>query len=293
MKKLICLFVILLTSLGVAQELNCRVTVNYEGLPVANRENLVPFASMIEEYMNKTRFTENTWDGDKIDCSLNILFTGAPSEVEYNAQVVVISQRPVFQSENNSLMLSLNDNAWSFQYEKGQGLYQNQSVYDPITSMLDFYAYLIIGYDLDSWQQLGGTDFYTKAYNIVNLGSTSRFKSGWERSSNSYSRFGMVEDLLNEKYRPLREAMADYHYGLDYFTEKPSITFEKIGNLVTTLETMKKKGNINSVLLKVFFDAKHGEIIQYLSSCPEKDDLLQRLSKLDPAHSAKYNAALG
>ncbi|MBZ0200347.1 MAG: DUF4835 family protein [Ignavibacteriaceae bacterium] len=293
MKKLIVLFVILLAALSVAQELNCRVSVNYEGLPVSNRENLVPFASMIEEYMNKTRFTSEAWDGGKIDCSLNILFTGASTEVEYNAQIVVISQRPIFQSANNSLMLSLNDNAWSFQYEKGQGLYQNQSVYDPITSMLDFYAYLIIGYDLDSWQELGGTDFYTKAYNIVNLGSTSRYKTGWERNSNSYSRLGLVEDLLNEKYRILREAMADYYYGLDYFTEKPEITYERIEKLVTTLETMKKKGNINSVFLKVFLDAKHGEIINYLTNYTGKDNLLERLSKIDPAHSAKYNAALG
>lgn len=291
MKKLICLFIVFLTSLSVAQELNCKVSVHYEGVPVSNRENLISFASQIEEYMNKTRFTDGNWDGDKIDCNFTILITGASSEVDYNAQIVVISQRPIFQSQNNSLMLSINDNAWGFQYEKNQALYQNQSIYDPITSMLDFYAYLIIAYDLDSWQALGGTDFYNKAYNIVNLSASSRYKNGWDRNSNSYSRLGMVEDLLNEKYRSFREAFANYHYGLDYFSENPAITFEKIVALVNTLEMMKNKGNINSVLLKVFFDAKHGEVIQYLSNYSGKDELFQKLSRIDPPHSAKYNEA--
>jgi len=292
MKKLICLFIVFLSLLTAAQELNCKVVVNYEGIPVSNRENLISFASEIEEYMNKTRFTSGSWDGDKIDCNLTILVTGASSEVDYNAQIVVMSQRPIFQSQSNSLMLSINDNAWGFQYEKNQALYQNQSIYDPITSMLDFYAYLIIGYDLDSWQALGGTDFYTKAFNIVNLSATSRYKNGWERNSNSYSRLGMLEDLLNEKYRPFREAFADYHYGLDYFSENTAITFDKIEALVSNLEMMKIKGNVNSVLLKVFFDAKNGEIIQYVSNYSEKEKLLQKLAKIDPPHSAKYNEAL-
>jgi len=86
--------------------------------------------------------------------------------------------------------------------------------------------------------------------------------------------------------------IADYHYGLDYFSENIAITFDKIEAFVSTLEMMKIKGNINSVLLKVFFDAKNGEIIQYVSNYSEKEKLLQKLAKIDPPHSAKYNEAL-
>ena len=73
MKTLILILLLSVTTF--AQELNCRVDVNFESLPVNNRELLADFADVIAAYMNGTRFTTETWDGAKIDCSLNIFFS--------------------------------------------------------------------------------------------------------------------------------------------------------------------------------------------------------------------------
>ncbi|WP_407931254.1 DUF4835 family protein, partial [Ignavibacterium album] len=152
MKKNIVLFISVLFSISIsAQELNCKVTVNFEKLPINNRELLSNFASEIETYMNKTQFTNEPFEGEKINCALNIFFTNASSDIEYTAQVVVTSTRPVFKSDRQSPMLTINDANWTFKYEKGQPLYSNQSIYDPITSFLDFYANIIIGFDYETW----------------------------------------------------------------------------------------------------------------------------------------------
>lgn len=283
-------FILLLYSVTLAQELNCKVTVNYESIPVVNRELLADFAQTIEDYLNKTRFSEK-WEGDKIECAFNIFFIGASSDVNYSAQAVITSQRPVYNSEKNSLMLSINDGQWSFIYEKNQTLYATQSVFDPLTSFLDYYAYIIIGSDMDSYDELAGNPFFTKAFDIVNLGANSGFRTGWEKSSSSYSRRGLVEDLLNEKYRPFREAYFHYHYnGLDIMADKRSHAIKNIIKLVDILEVLRSKVDINSVLLKTFFDSKSGEIIENLKTYPDKS-IFKKLRKIDPSHALKYDDA--
>lgn len=289
--KTIFSLIFLIYSVSFGQELNCKVTVNYESIPVVNRELLVDFAQTIEDYMNKTKFTDK-WDGDKIECALTIFFTGASSEINYSAQAVVTSQRPIYNSTKNSLMLSINDAQWSFVYEKNQTLYATQSIFDPLTSFLDYYAYVIIGFDLDSYEELSGSTYFTKAFDIVNLGATSGFRIGWEKSSSSYSRRGLVEDLLNEKFRFFREAYFNYHYnGLDLFTDKRQAAFKNIVKLIDVLDMMRTKVDINSVLIKTFFDAKSGEIIEYLKTYPDKS-IFNKLKKIDPPHALKYDDAV-
>lgn len=290
MKYFLMIFFLAQTIIS-AQELNCRVTVNTEGLPVVNRDNLIGFGEVIQDYMNKTKFLNENWDVQKIDCALNIYFTSAGDEVNYSAQVVVTSMRPVFESDQNVQMLSIVDNSWQFVYERNQPLYSNPNIYDPITSFLDFYAYLIIGYDTDSYEQLGGTSYYSSASNIVRLGSSSRYSKGWVNAGSSYTRSSIIEDLQSEKWRPFREAFFDYHYnGIDVFEKDKRAAQERIVKLITTLDGMRSKINLNSPLMKVFFDAKHGEIIDRLRGYPDKN-IYQTLRKVDPAHISKYDEA--
>lgn len=287
MKYLIFLFIIY-SNLSIAQELNCKVTVNYEGLPALNRELLTDFASVIETYVNNTQFTGESWDGQKIDCALNIFFTSASGDNDYAAQVVVVSTRPVYKSIRQSTMLTINDPMWTFRYVKNQPLYFNQSSFDPVTSFLDYYANIIIGSDWDTWEELGGTPYFNRAFNIVNLGANSAYKKGWERSNATYSRWGLCEDLLNDKYRRFREAIFVYYVGVDEYQINKTAALEKIVNLINVLTDMKSKVDINSVLIRTFFDAKYGEIIDLLRGYPDPT-IFTKLKKIDPPHSAKYD----
>jgi hypothetical protein len=276
---------------GLAQELNCKVTVNMEKLQSAARDPLVSFQKTVEDYLNKTKFTPDKWEGGKIECSMNILFQTAENP-NYSAQVIVSSQRPLYKSTNNSLMLNVNDGSWRFTYQKDQALNSNQSIYDPITSFMDYYANVIIGLDADSYDKLGGARCFSKALDLVNLGATSAFSDGWQNSSASFSRRGLVEDLMSEKYRSFREAFYEYHYnGLDVFNWNQDIAVKNMAKLVFAIDNIRAKSDINTVLMKVFFDSKNGEMADYFKVYSNRD-IYKTLKKIDPAHNKKYDDAL-
>ena len=290
MKK-IFLMLLLISSYNYSQELNCNVIVNYQNVPVKNRELLVDFKNVVENYINTTRFTDINWDGDKIDCSLNIFFTSAGSDVNYGAQIVVVSQRPVYQSTRNSALLTLNDGEWSFKYEVGQSMYANLDAFDPLTSLLDFYALIIIGFDMDTWEEFGGTPYFKKAFDIVNLASTSNNKTGWQPSNKIHSRWGLVSDALNEKYAAFRSAIFDYHYGIDIFAQNKKVGQAKIVELIDVLyDLFERTGIMKSVIVQTFFNAKFGEITDHLKDYPDKT-IFTKLKKIDPSHAGRYDLA--
>lgn len=291
MKKFL-LILLFVPTFYFAQELNATVSVNYEQLPTSAKEVLADFKNSVEEYLNKNKFTGGAWEGEPITCNFNVFFTNSSDDVNYTAQIVVNSQRPIFNSQKSSLMLNVMDNDWNFYYEKNRGLYFNQSLFDPLTSFLDFYAYLIIGFDLDSFEPYGGTKFFEKAYDITLLGSTSKNSEGWELESSKYNKRSLIENLLNEKFQQFRQDFFNYHYnGVDLFAEKKKYAQENIAQLVQDLYDMRDKINLRSVLINVFFDAKSGEIVDYLEDYPDRE-IFEKLKKIDPSHISKYNEML-
>ncbi len=162
--------IVLFLSLCNAQELDAKVIVNYEKLPTEYREKLRNFALEVEDYLNSNRFTGDSWEWEKIKCQFNIFFVSASNQTNYSAQVVVNSQRPIGDTKSNTLMLTALDGSWSFRYEVGQTFYFNETDFDNLTSFLDFYAFLILGIDADSYDPLGGTDSFNRAYNIALMG---------------------------------------------------------------------------------------------------------------------------
>ena len=274
------------------QELNCTVTVNMDNLQTSQKDLLSDFKNVVQDYLNQTRYVGDGWEGPRIDCSFNILFVSGTLDGNYTAQAVITSQRNIYGSSDKSLMLKVNDNAWSFTYQKGQSLYSNQSTFDPLTSFLDFYANLIIGLDYDSYLELGGSDYFSKASGIANFGASSKFSSGWTLTSSAYNRRRLVEDLNNDAYRPFREGEFDYYYGIDVFALNKPLGQKYIVKLVDAINKSKDNIDLNSVLMKTFFNAKNEEIIDRLKDYPDRYDVFLTLKKLDPAHASKYDDAM-
>ena len=292
--KTLLIFILFSSALIFPQELNCTVTLSTGNISISARDKLKDFAQKVEDYMNKTQFTNDPayQNGAKIDCAMNIFVLSSANDINYTAQVVVTSLRPIYKSQDNSLVLTINDNTWSFSYDPAQAFYRNQSVFDPITGFLDYYAYIIIGFDLDTWNKLGGSQYFSKASDIVSLGAVSSYSSGWSKNSNSYSRRGLVDDLLNDKFRPFREAIYDYYYGIDIYSMNKMEGQKRIVKLVNVLQDLRAKMDLNTVLIKVFFDSKAGEIIDHLKTYPDKEKVFTALKRIDPAHAAKYDEQL-
>ncbi|MCB0731979.1 MAG: DUF4835 family protein, partial [Ignavibacteriae bacterium] len=219
MKKVLLIIFIAFSSVSFAQELNAKVTVNYEQLKTSAKDKLVDFGRYVEDYLNNNKFAGSNWEGDPINCNFSIFFTSA-GETSYGAQVVITSQRPVYNSENSSLMLLVQDGNWNFDYSQNQTFYFNPAEFNPLLSFLDYYAYVIIGLDMDSYVPQGGTEYFNRASDIAILGSNSGASKGWALETSSYNKRGLVEDLLRSNFQQFRTDFYDYHYnGLDIMNE--------------------------------------------------------------------------
>lgn len=269
-----------------AQELDCTVQVNYESVPTTNKERLSNFAGDVSDYLNNYKWgSENL--PQKVKCTLNIFVQSVTGEDTYQAQVFVGSQRPIFNSEKSSAVVRLLDESWSFTYVKNRPFSHNPYSYNDLASFLDFYAYVIVGYDYDTYEKLSGTPFFQRAADVASLGRSSGQK-GWELTTGTYSRAQLLNEILNPKFEPVRVASYDYHYtGLDSLSTDPARAY---GNILGALESIgkaRKQIDPRNLVIKAFFEAKHLEIADLFRHYPDQSVYLT-LGIIDPSHVKTY-----
>jgi len=289
MKKLILFLFLVSVRMIFSQEIAARVIVNFESLQTEYREKLLNFATQVEDYINKNKWTDIKWEGPKIPISIQVYFRSGNPSNRYSAQVVISSQRPIYQSEKSTLMLKLIDPNWEFTYEKNQVLLFNPNLFEPLTGFINYYVYVVLGIDSDSYEEFGGTKFFNQALSIAYQGASSNFSNGWAPGEGSFNRVDFVSEYLNEKFQNFRKAFFDYHYnGLDLASEDPSLPTKKLINFINTLEDLRAKVFTRSILLKVFFDTKYLEFCEILRNYRDKS-IFDRLKKIDPAHISTYD----
>jgi hypothetical protein len=293
--KVAVLFFILLvvaTPFLVSQELNCSVTIHTESIQSAQLGYLRSFTQDIERYMNNTRFSNEDLDGEKIQCSLDISFISATSDNHYQVQVFVLSQRPIYigneKSDRSTLVIRIMDNNWSFTYSPNQRMNHDEMVFDPLTGFLDFYAYLIIGYDLETYIPMSGSPCFQKALNTVQLASNSAAAKDWQQSSASYSKFGITDELSSVKYNAFRTAFNNYHFdGIDLLGTERQKGLDNMLAAIESINEIRLRQNSSSVVVKQFFDAKYREIAEAFQSSPDRS-VYEKLSTYDQEHRATY-----
>ncbi len=294
--KYILAVVLLLSTLQSAftQEIECTITTNVQSLTSEARDNLGDFISQIQQYVNSYRWTNADLGGEKIKCSIEIQFKGSSREGHYNTQAFIGSQRQIFQSSgNNTAVVRIRDDNWDFDYIRSTPFVHSDARFDPLMSVLDFYVYIILGYDFESYKSGDGTPYFQKAYEISNKASgTVGAGPGWDNSSpNTFSRALLVEELLNVQYYSFREAFYKYHYkGLDLLA-KDAVRARK--NILTALEKIRRledKINRRNLIVKLFYESKYLEIAQTFAKDPDLT-VFSRLIKIDPTHQSEYEKA--
>lgn len=279
----------------IAQELDCEVTINTQQLTSEALDNLSDFVTQVKQYLNNTRWTKDDFGNDRIKCTLNIFFRGSPSTGRYTAQIFIGSQRKIWNlktkkpSEKSSAVLRIFDDSWEFSYTRGMPLAHNEYRFDALTSFLDFYAYLILGFDYDSYESLAGTPHFQKALDILNLSRSAGTPKGWEfPGSGTYSRTRLIDELMNQKFSDFREALYAYHSeGLDQLTRDSSVAYAKILEAVDSIGKLKKRINQRSVAIKTFFDSKYLELCELFLQCPD-EGVYKKFSLIDPTHQKSY-----
>ncbi len=269
-----------------AQELNCTIKINYESIPAANKDLLLNFEYELNDYVNNYKWGTDNLD-EKINCALQINIKNVVGENRYAAEVFIGSSRQVFSANKTSAMLRVFDDAWEFTYVRGRPINHNTYTYNDLTSFVDFYAYLIIGYDYDSYIEMSGTQHFQKAADIASLGRSAGGK-GWEQAKSGYSRIQLIQEILNTKFAPMRSAFFKYHFtGLDSMAASQVQARTNIARAINEIGELKKTADPRNQIIRTFFDAKHQEIAETFIGYPDPKIFLD-LAQMDPSHQNTY-----
>jgi len=276
-----------------AQELNCEVSVNMEKINSAQREYLRNFESDVKKYLNDNKWTDEDLGGEKIDCSMTIYFVSVAGDNDYTAQIVVGSQRPVYvgndKSGRNTQVLRIADDKWEFIYVPNQPMTKDEYRFEPLTGVLNFYAYLIIGMDLETYNELSGSQCFQKALNICNQAMATSYSKDWQSGAGSYGRFNFLDELMNLKYQQFRLSFYSYHFdGLDLLATKPQDGLDAMLKAIEAIGELRQKQNPRSILVRVFFDSKYLEIADSFLAYRDRN-VYDRLIAADPPHQGTYD----
>ncbi len=297
MKNTIILLLAFFSLSASAQELLCNVKVQTPKLNKVDPAVFRTLESELSEFMNNRQWTSRSYsNNEKIECSFNITIVEEISSTQFGAEVTIEANRPVFNSNYKSLLFLHQDKDWQFTYTEFQPLeYDENGFVNNLTSMMAYYAYMIIGYDYDSFTDQGGTPYFQKAEDIVNRGQSAA-EPGWKPNDNNKrrNRYWMVTNMLSPRFKKLRTAYYNYHRkGLDMMYENPQ---EARKNLVSALESLKQshQENPNTIAIKVFTVTKNEEILDVFADAsvapPDKMKVKNIMSLVDPSTSSKFDA---
>ncbi len=275
-----------------AQELNCNVIVNSDRVQTTERRVFKDMEVAFAQFLNERKWTNDIFESEeRINCNMIITIESQPSIGIFNATVQIQSARPIYNTNYESILLNFADRDWQFQYVESQPLDFNDNSYiNNLTSMLAYYAYIIIGLDYDTFGNLGGSLFIEKAWNVV-INAQSSGRVGWEPLGSNRNRYWLAENLLNPLMIPIREGFYSYHrLAMDNF-QKDADGGRKI--VLKALEDLQKVARVkpNSILVVAFFDAKSDELINIFNegNITVRRQAYDVLKDLDPSKTEKYS----
>lgn len=286
---------IMVGGTAVAQELNCQVSViPNPNLDVTTTEQEIfkELERTVFELMNNTAWTKESFEiEEKINCNIVININSIPAQNKFEGSMQIQSTRPVFNSTYNSTVFNFLDEDLQFNFQRNAILnYAPNEFRDNLTSVLAFYAFMIIGYDFDTFSLEGGSTYFNKAQDIVVLAQNAG-GSGWRSNERGRkNRYWLVDNQLQQLFKPLRECFYEYHRaGLDKLYDDKNLARENMYNALQKL-TPVNNARPASVNVLNFLQAKLKELQNLYADAEAKDknNIVILLKRLDPSNSSKY-----
>ena len=282
----------ILAVLGIhAQELQVKVNINHSqisGTEVGVFENL---QQTIEQFINERQWTPLQFQkNERIQCSLNITVNAYIREDNrFNCSALIQANRPVYNSAYTSTLYNNKDDQFNFDFIQFDQLNFNDEIIDQqLPALLAYYAYLIIGLNLDSFAPMAGTDVLQRCMYLVNHAHELGFP-GWKAFENNRNRFAIINDYLDESMRPFRQLQYDYYRkGLDEMANNAERGRTEISEaLVNDLQSAHENKPM-SYLPQIWTDYKRDELVniyQGKGTQKEKERIYDLLMSLNASQS--------
>ena len=291
-RHIVALFVALLTTYtATAQELEAKVVVNHQKIQGTNTSVFTTLQESITEFMNTRKWTNAQYaTREKIVCSLNLIVNEYSDDGRFACNLMVQSNRPVYNASYNTTVFNFNDVAVNFNYIEHDKLeFSDDMVDNNLTAVLAYYAYLIIGLDMETFALKGGTDILHKAENVVNNAQMIG-EDGWKAFGDSKNRHALVNDYMNGAMEPYRQLMYDYHRkGLDEMAQNAERGRSNITTALTLLEKARQEKSM-SALPQLFTEIKKDELLGIYSkgTTKEKEEVVRILSYVNPSYTSDW-----
>lgn len=289
MKRMLLTLVAFAAAVAVAlcSELNCKVEVNVSRTETMPSDVVRQLQEAVAEYVNTTSFTElRIAPGERIECRM-FFDVQSYADDKVSAVLTVQSTRPVYDSSYTTTLLNVRDAEVEFPYSSGQPLvFARDAIDSELTALLDFYVYLILAVDADSFAPEGGTPFYGMASQIVTLARSSGGK-GWRAIDSPRNRASLLAALTEPPTAAFRTLLYDYHRrGLDVMTVSPEKGRATIGQTLQRLRDMVSQSPMTP-LAALMRDAKLDEFVGLYSkaSDDERREAAALLTALWPSES--------
>lgn len=298
MRKLI-LFTVLLVVAGVrsanAQELNARVTINHSQIQGTDASVFENLQQTLEQFINDKQWTNLQFQkNERISCNFNITVTKYDqSSNMFTCTALIQANRPVYNSAYTSTLYNNRDGDFNFEFAQfDQIVFNEETVDNQLTALIAYYAYLIIGLDLDSFSPMGGEDVLQRCMNLTNNAQNLNF-TGWKSFDDDRNRFAIINDYLDGSMKPFRQLQYDYYRtGLD---EMATNVERGRTNITTALENDLKKCHEDrpmSLLPQIWTDYKKDELASIYKghgTAKEKDAVYELLFGINASQNATWD----
>ena len=267
MKRIILALILLVcqwaTATVAAQELLAKINFNTQQVQGTDKSVFENLQQTLEQFVNERQWTALQFqENERIQCSFNITVTKYdPSENKFTCTAIIQANRPVYNASYTTTLYNNRDKNFDFVFAQFDQLNFNEEVIDnQLVALFAYYAYLIIGLDLDSFAPMGGTDILQRCMYLVNNAQDLGFP-GWKSFEDDRNRFAIINDYLDEAMKPFRQLQYDYYRtGLD---EMASNVERGRTNITTALENGLKKAHEDkplSMLPQIWTDYKKDEL---------------------------------
>ena len=206
------------SSLATAQELQAKININSSQVQGTDKSVFENLQQTLEQFVNERQWTALQFqENERIQCVFNITVSKYDAgENKFTCSALIQANRPVYNSAYTTTLYNNRDKNFDFEFAQFDQLNFNEEVIDnQLVALFAYYAYLIIGLDLDSFAPMGGTDILQRCMNLVNNAQDLGFP-GWKSFDDSRNRFAIINDYLDEAMKPFRQLQYDYYRkGLD------------------------------------------------------------------------------
>jgi hypothetical protein len=276
---------------SIAQEFNASVQVSAPQLQQTNREKFQELRKSLYEFVNDRNWTNYSYTLDeRIECTIAITIMEEISSDEFRGRMNLVLKRPVYGTSYQTTLFNYVDNDFQFQWQEGQAIEFNEASFSGnLTATIAFYLNIFLGLDFDSFQSMGGTPYFTKAQNVVNMAQSAR-EPGWKAFESMRNRYWLAENLNNSSYANLRKAIYQYHRrGLDLMYDNPENGRRGVMEALEMLQRAHRE-KPRLFFMQLFMDAKRDEFINIFSDAApmDKTKAVNILKEIDPSKANEY-----